>query len=584
MANTTVNLYIDDTSLRMMVTQGKQIKEWAESPLEPGMVEDNIILKEAEVAARIKQLFEFQKVKTKTVNLGISGFRCLTRPITLPRLPKEMVDEAVRREFQRVLAERAVPLDELYLSWQLVPSPAEQTRVFLVGIPRKMADVLVKVLQQAGLRVGFMQIKPLLLARVVEETRAIIIDVQATEFIIVVMADDVLHPVRSVRFATGALSKEEKLATIKNELNRSLSFYSTTYPEKPLAANVPVFTSGDLTNDPELYQSLSTEFGHPFLPLPSPLECPEGLDSSHYMANIGLALHVTSAKEKSGTTPFTLNALPVAYQYKAVSLANVLVLPGAAVAISLLVFLYLFSQSVSADITSINTQLSKTSQLLLQRQIQQKQLSGNVTALQNKLSAITASRDGLTSVFEVLEKQATSTDRDLSAAMDALPQSMSLSRIHHISNVLTVTGKSPDEKQVSYYIARLSDAKTLDGAPLFGDNITVTEMVRNESNGVDFTLVGTTKEQTIGASSTEVALGSLPAGVSLTNVKSDKGILALEGIAPNADKVFSYLRALEASGKFTEITATSMARSETGNMTMLATGNMSFSLVLKTGE
>ena len=103
MANKTVTLYIDDTSLRLMVTQGKQIKEWAESPLESGLVENNVVIKEAELAAKIKQLFEVQKVKTQKIVLGLSGIRCLSRPISFPRLPKEMVDEAVRREAQRVL-------------------------------------------------------------------------------------------------------------------------------------------------------------------------------------------------------------------------------------------------------------------------------------------------------------------------------------------------------------------------------------------------------------------------------------------------------------------------------------------------
>ena len=102
MAKKIVTLYVDDTSLRLMVTDGKRIKEWAESPLEPGLIEDGVIVNEAEVAAKVKQLFEVQKVKTKKVIMGVSGLRCLTRPVILPQLPKEMVDEAVKREAKTV--------------------------------------------------------------------------------------------------------------------------------------------------------------------------------------------------------------------------------------------------------------------------------------------------------------------------------------------------------------------------------------------------------------------------------------------------------------------------------------------------
>ena len=97
MAKQITTLYIDNTSLRLMVTDGNQIKEWAEVPLEPGLVENSVVMKEAEFTDKVKQLFEVQKVTTKKVVVGVSGLRCLTRPITLPKLPKDMLDEAVRR-------------------------------------------------------------------------------------------------------------------------------------------------------------------------------------------------------------------------------------------------------------------------------------------------------------------------------------------------------------------------------------------------------------------------------------------------------------------------------------------------------
>ena len=44
MAKNIVTLYVDDTSLRLMVTDGKQIKEWAELPLEPGLIKGNVVI------------------------------------------------------------------------------------------------------------------------------------------------------------------------------------------------------------------------------------------------------------------------------------------------------------------------------------------------------------------------------------------------------------------------------------------------------------------------------------------------------------------------------------------------------------
>ena len=131
MAKKTVTLYIDDTSIRLLLAQGKQIKKWADLPLEPGLVKNGVVRKEEEVAAKIKQLFQARKIKTKKVNIGISGLHCLSRPVTLPQLPKVMLDEAVRREAKRVLP---VPPEKLYLSWQSLPTSEGKSHAFLVAI------------------------------------------------------------------------------------------------------------------------------------------------------------------------------------------------------------------------------------------------------------------------------------------------------------------------------------------------------------------------------------------------------------------------------------------------------------------
>lgn len=564
MAKKRVSLYIDDTSLRLMVTQDQQIKRWAESSLEPGLVDNNVVIGEAEVTARIKQLFEGTKVKTKKIDLCLSGLRCLTRPITLPRLPKEMLDEAVTREAQRVVP---VPVEELYISWQTIPTAPEQTRVFMVGIPRKTVDALFRVLQHAGVSPGFMEIKPLLLTRAVRETTAIIVDVQATEFDIVVMVDGIPQPIRSIRFASGALSINENVTTLKNEIDRTLTFYNTNNPEKTLAPTVPVFACGDLANKPELYQPISEAVGHPVLPLPSPLECPEGLDASHYMANMGLALQRISLKKKTGATAITLNALPTVYQTKAVSLINVLAIPSIVVAISLLVFASLFALNISDDITSINTRLNSTNQLLQQKESQRQQLS----ELQKKVSGLTASQDSLTSFLDTLSEQAKATEGDLAAAIAGLPPGISLSSIRYTADALTITAKSPNEKQI------LSYSTNLDTSSQFRNrNIVITDMTRTESGDIVFSLICDLQTQSVGASGTKVALASLPVGVNLTGVHFAEYQLTLNGIAPDADKFLSYLRALEASGTFTDITVTSM--------TITETGDLNFAMVLKTGE
>ena len=97
MARKITTLYIDDTSIRLMVTRGKRIIKLADVPLDMSLTDVSVKVREAEVAAKIKHLLKVQKVKTKKVVIGLSGLHCLSRPATLPQLPKAMLDKAVIR-------------------------------------------------------------------------------------------------------------------------------------------------------------------------------------------------------------------------------------------------------------------------------------------------------------------------------------------------------------------------------------------------------------------------------------------------------------------------------------------------------
>jgi Tfp pilus assembly PilM family ATPase len=155
-----------------LVSQGQHIKKWADLKLEPGLVKSSVVANEEEVAARIKLLLETQKVNTKKVSLGYSGLHSLTRPATLPQLPKAMLPEAVAREARRVLP---VPLDQLYISWHTLPCPKGRVQVFIAATPRKIADSLVETLHAAGLEPRRMSIKPLLLTKAATVNTAILV-------------------------------------------------------------------------------------------------------------------------------------------------------------------------------------------------------------------------------------------------------------------------------------------------------------------------------------------------------------------------------------------------------------------------
>lgn len=566
MAKKKVTLYIDDTGIRLLVTQDQRIKEWANLPLEPGLVKNNVITNETEVSARIRQLFKIHKIKTKRVIVGISGLHCLSRPIILPQLPKDMLDEVVPREAKRLLP---VPLESLYLSWSKIPAPEGKTQVFLMAVPRNTVEALTKTLRQAGLLPYFLGLKPLLLTELTKNTSGVIVDVQNSEFDVVAVSDGIPQPVRTISFADEKLSWPQKLPIIVNDTERTIAFFNTNNPEKTLAANVPIFVSGELTNNQELCQTLSEQTGHPVTPLSSPLKHPGNLVPGQYLVNIALALYNIPSGKKSISSEINLNALPAIYQPKDIALTRVLALPTAVVLAGLLIALFVLIQNASTDVTSIKNELRTTEQLLQQKTLQKQELTGNISQLEKQLSSINSTISQFTVAVGSLEKKTTGLNSDLKVTMDTLPAKVVLKSITHNNSLMTVVGRTPDEKQLLAYVGNLSDSR------VFAD-ITVSSVLRNKDNTLDFTLLGNHEGHNITASSFVIAIKNLPPDVTLLQVSYSKGAMTITANTSVQDSILSYIKRLEETGRFLDVSITNMTRTDSGKV--------EFVLILKTGE
>ena len=479
MAKKIITLYIDDTSVRVLALHGRRIKKWAELPLEPGLVQNGVVLKEAEVAARVRQLMRSLRLKARKIIVGISGLHCLSRPITLPHLPGDMLDEAVKRETKSALP---VPLEQLYLSWQTLPAPPGKTRVFLVAIPRPTADALLKTLARAGLKPYLMDLKPLALARAAREVNAIIVDVQPTEFDLVIVGDGVPQPIRTVPLPAEALSWPEKLPIIKNDLARTIEFYNANNPEKPLPTTTPLLVSGELASEPELLEALADGLGYPVSPMPVPLECVRAdFNPERYTANMGLALKEIPADKETSPLATNLNALPAPYRAKPISLTNILAPPAAAVAIGIIAFLLMLIQGAATDAAATRSQMNTANQRLQQKMAQGQELAGKITELENKIAEADASGNNFIAAHGHLKRRSNEA-KSIEITLNRLPGTLSLGILSYADRILTANGRSPDEDEVLAYL------KDLVNSGQFSE-VVLTSLRKAGDEGVDFTLL-----------------------------------------------------------------------------------------------
>jgi len=477
MANSVFTIYIDDTSIRILVCKGRQVKRWADFPLEPGLIEGAVVTEETYVAGKIKEFLESHEIRAKKVIVGLSGLLCLTRPLTLPKVPKSMLSEAVNREAERQLP---VAIDDLYTSYQIISESDSETRVFLVATRRKATDALLKTLKQAGLDPYLLDLKPLVLARIVTKPTAIIVDIQPAEFDIVIMRDGIPQPVRSIPIPDKTLPWQENFNKLREDLDRTIRFYNSNNPENQLSSEVPIYISGEPSRDPELCQAISSEFGHPALPLQSSLKYPRQFDPSRYMVNIGLAL-----KELGGDTGLlaaNLNLLPDSYRPKPVSWGRVITVPAAVCLVGLLVPMVMLTRNTSANIDSVRSQLEMTNNLIVQKQAEKQALTKEIAGLEAKLVEAGVSRDAFREALDSLDLQRKTVNEDLQTSTWAAENTVNLLSISHAGGILTINGAASSEAEVLAY------AYKLDSSGSFSET-TISSMKRDEVTGMEFTLI-----------------------------------------------------------------------------------------------
>jgi type IV pilus assembly protein PilM len=462
-----VTLFVEDSSIKLLVAKDRRVVKWAKAPLEPGLVSDGLILDETKVADKIRELFKLQKVAMRTIVAGLSGFNSVYRLISLPALPEAILPEAVVQEASRVVP---VPMDQVYLSYQSLPSTTNETLVFLAAFPRNTTDALLRTLKKAGLRLDVMDLAPLALCRTVDAPAAVVVDVSSASLDIAIMVEKIPQVIRSLSLPGEAQSLSERLPSIVEELNRTITFYNSGHRDKPLEASVPVFVSGDLAQAPDTWQQLSGTKGYPISALPSPMEPLEGFDSSEFIVNIGLALkQLPLDKEGANFSIVNFNALPQAEKpKKKLSPVSVLLPIVIVLGIGGIFYMYNLGRNAETGNELLRSQLELTHLQIPEQQAVNSDLKEQLEELEPQIEPIKAEAEAFNATFAALEEERTQMDRDLTRIANLTPEEVSLvyasddeimgytspiseASINHSSDTTQVAGMSQDIDAIFKY-------------------------------------------------------------------------------------------------------------------------------------
>jgi len=453
MAKRVTTLFIRDEAINLLVAEGKRIKKWARLSLEPGLVSQGLVLDEAKVADEINKLFKLTKISKRRVIAGLSGLNSIYRLISLPQLPEALLPEAIKHEARRVIPS---PLEEVYLSYQLLPASPGETRFFLAAFPRNVADALIRALRRAGIRPYIMDLAPLALCRTLDKPRAIIVHAKLDHFDVMVMEDRLPQLIRRLSLPGEVVPLAERLPAITEEVDRTIAFYNSSHKEKPLDATVPMFVSGDLVQAPQSWPSLAGELNCPVSILSSPLEYRGGFDPNEYMVNIGLALkELLPEKEGADFSLVNFNALPEVYLRRPIRLSSILVPLGAIIGAGLLVYMALLVRHTADDNSSLRSQLTSAESRVTAEQQKVVTLQLQVKQVEDAILPVQARTDILDTTLTSLEAGREQVDGELTEIFNLLPESINLTEVNHQGESVTVSGIAPDEADIFTYARAL---------------------------------------------------------------------------------------------------------------------------------
>jgi len=450
MAKRVTTLFIRDTSINLLVMKGEKVEKWASLPLEPGLVSQGLIVDEAQIADRVKQLFKDTGAKTNKVITALSGHDSLYRIITLPELPEAVLPEAVRREAQRTIP---TPLEEVYFSYQRLPSSKGESRVFLATFPRNLVDALVRTLRQAGVKPYIMDLAPLALSRIPNEPRAIIVNVRLDHLDVIILADRLPQIIRRLALPGEAESLEERLPLVGEEFNRTVAFYNSGHMERPLDASVPVFVCGDLAEAPDMWPSVVGGAGYTVSALPPPVEVPEGFNTNEFMVNIGVALReLLVEKEEANFSLVNFNALPEAYIPPHFSTVRVLIPVVTVIGIGLIVLVAILILNDRTNIAALRPQVTaaETSVTGLQR---------DVTTLNTQIASAKGAADVLGNTLTTIERGRAVILDDLREIDRLAGESVRLGTVSHVGSSVKLNGGTPDVDYIFRYARALRASK-----------------------------------------------------------------------------------------------------------------------------
>ncbi|MBI4287733.1 MAG: PilN domain-containing protein [Chloroflexi bacterium] len=449
-----VTLVLEEDALHLVAFRGDEVVKWSSLPLPAGLVKDGGVRDHKELGKLVRGFLAKNRVGSTKLAWAIGGFHSLSRTITLPVLPPSALREAILRETGRAMP---IAMEDSHVSWQVLNRVDGHQKVFVLATPRNSLNSVIDALVAAKALGPSVELKPLALARLVNQEQAVIMDVQRQSV-------DVVIVVRWVPVVFRTLHPEEgsPISRVVEEVSRTIDFYNRNQTQERLHPEAPLFLTGPLAEGTPEAEQLIAALRRPLEPLQIALRCPQGFSSKKYAVNLGLAFGAPTWKISSKNRGLTLNVIPMAYRphHSVAELAATL----GAIPLGLAAVFLLYQMGVDASVAKDRAQSNWTK--LQQDLVRSRVAAREAVKLDQSVKDIQARAQSLEKESRTVFWDMGTHTASMALVHKVLPEGASLESVSQTGRQITLDGKAASYDGILKYIVALEQSGVFSGVSL----------------------------------------------------------------------------------------------------------------------
>lgn len=290
---TITSLNIEADSARLLTVKGSTVIKASEVPIPEGFIKNTVIVNPQGVADIISGLFKQDKISRQDLYVAMNNFRSVFRLITLPRLSRGKIEEAVMWAAER---EMPVPLETLYVTWQFMDKTDSEQNVFLLGVPRDAFTQLIKALWAAGVSTKAIDTKLIALSRLLSSENGIIIDLETDSISVILQVAGMPVAMQTALVPAENTVIEDRVKRAADDLYRVIEYHNKTHPEQPMNNDTGIHLTGSLVNEEII--TLVRQSTRRMVELPNILlTVPDNFSPHRYAVNTGLVFRVMKPRQ-----------------------------------------------------------------------------------------------------------------------------------------------------------------------------------------------------------------------------------------------------------------------------------------------